>query len=302
MYPVYRYTGKQTLCDTVMTTFIPQQQNRQPGYEYMMIPPPITENAYYQASQKLKNQVAIITGGDSGIGRAIALAYAKEGCQIVFTYLTETEDAITTEKMIRDLGSSPLVIPIDLTVKKNAEYVIEQTLKEFGQINILVNNQGIQFNTPDIENITEEQLLLVFQTNLFSYIYMIQAALPHLNEGACIINTAGAIAYQGSPVFIDASAASGGIVSLTRSLAPSLAKKKIRINGVAPGAIWTPLIPSSYSAKEVTTFGTNTEKTLLNRAGQPFEAASCYVFLASDDASFMTGQFLHPNGGLIMMS
>lgn len=302
MYPRYNYIGKRKICEDIPLSFPKQHQNTQPGLEYLMNPLPIFDNPEYHGSGKLQNKIAIITGGDSGIGRSIAVAFAKEGANIAIVYLDEDRDAEYTKQYIEKLGRHCITIRCDLRYKENSNNVINCVKNELGNIDILVNNIAVQFPQNSILDISEEQLLLTYQTNVFSYFYMIQAALPYLKENASIINTASVTAYEGQKNLIDYSSTKGAIVSLTRSLALSLADKKIRVNGVAPGPIWTPLIPSSFNAEEIETFGTYTPRVPLMRAGQPFEIAPSYVFLASDDSRYMTGQILHPNGGTMVES
>lgn len=299
MYPMYPYVGKKKICKEIPIAFPTNHQDSQPGIEYLMDPKPIFDNPNQRGSNKLLGKVAIITGGDSGIGRSVAVQFAKEGADIAIVYFDEIEDAEFTKNYIRKMGRKCITIKTDLRKKENSQYVVNCVINTYHRIDILVNNIAVQFLQDSILNITEEQLLLTYQTNVFSYFYMIQATLPYLKEHSTIINTTSVTAYQGNKKLIDYSSTKGAIVTLTRSLALSLAEKKIRVNGVAPGPIWTPLIPASYSAKEVETFGTYTSKTPLMRAGQPFEVSPCYVFLASDDSRYMTGQILHPNGGII---
>ena len=299
MYPMYPYVGKKKICKEIPIAFPTKHQDSQHGIEYLMDPKPIFDNPNQRGSNKLLGKVAIITGGDSGIGRSVAVQFAKEGADIAIVYFDEIEDAEFTKNYIRKMGRKCITIKTDLRKKENSQYVVNCVINTYHRIDILVNNIAVQFLQDSILNITEEQLLLTYQTNVFSYFYMIQATLPYLKEHSTIINTTSVTAYQGNKKLIDYSSTKGAIVTLTRSLALSLAEKKIRVNGVAPGPIWTPLIPASYSAKEVESFGTYTSKTPLMRAGQPFEVSPCYVFLASDDSRYMTGQILHPNGGII---
>ncbi|SEL19112.1 glucose 1-dehydrogenase [Paenibacillus sp. OK003] len=294
MNPVYPFYGEKTVCKPQKLAFPPQHQDQQPGLETLMVPEPISEDPAYIGSCKLKGKVAIITGGDSGIGRAAAIAFAKEGADITIAYLYERTDAERTRERIEELGQRCLLIEIDLRLKKNCEAVIRTTMETFGKIDVLVNNHGVQYVQPSIVDITEEQLYHTFQTNVFAYFFLIQAALPHLCKGASIINTASITAYKGEVQLIDYSSSKGAVVSLTRVLAKSLASEGIRVNCVAPGPIWTPLIPSSFSAEDVQVFGTETP---MGRAGQPYELAAAYVYLASRDSSYVTGECIHVNGG-----
>ncbi|WP_066057040.1 SDR family oxidoreductase [Robertmurraya korlensis] len=299
MYPVYPYYGMMKETENVPIAFPPQEQPRQPGFEYEMTPLPIAENPAYQGSGKLRGKVAIITGGDSGIGRAIAYSYVKEGAKVVIVYLDEHRDAQATAQRIRELGGESLLIPIDLREERSAQEVVEKTLEAFGKIDVLVNNHAVQFVQKSILDITAEQLLNTFQTNIFSFFYLVKAVLPHLQSGSSIINTTSITAYDGHKKLIDYSSTKGAIVTFTRSLSLSLVKKGIRVNAVAPGPIWTPLIPASFPAKDVMRFGTDTP---MKRAGQPFELAPTYVYLASDDSRYVSGQVLHVNGGHIVES
>ena len=300
MYPVYKSIGIKEKCEKVKVLFPPQHQKCQPGIEYIMMPRPISNNPAYIGSGKLQDRVAIITGGDSGIGRAVAYAFAKEGADIVISYLNEDEDARETKDFIERLGRRCLLIPGDLRNEEMSKIVVEKTIECFGKIDVLVNNHAVQFVQESILDITAEQLNLTFQTNVYPFFYMTKAALPYMKKGSSIINTTSITAYKGEPLLIDYSATKGAILTFTRSLSQSLIDQGIRVNGVAPGPIWTPLIPSSFSAEQVETFGSGTSKVPMNRAGQPFEVAPSYVFLASDDSRYMSGQVLHPNGGAIV--
>jgi NAD(P)-dependent dehydrogenase (short-subunit alcohol dehydrogenase family) len=272
----------------------PQHQDKQPGLETQMNPRPIFENENYIGSNKLSGKVAIITGGDSGIGRAVAVAFSKEGADIAIVYLNEHEDAEATKKIIEKNGKKCLLIFGDVGDELVCNDAIERTIKEFKKLDIIVNNAAEQHPQNSIEDITQEQLIRTFKTNIFSYFYITKAALKHLNAGAVIINTSSITAYKGDEGLIDYSATKGAITTFTRSMALSLAKKNIRVNSVAPGPIWTPLIPSSFSSQEVGEFGS---KTKLGRPGQPVELAGAYVFLASEEATFITGEAIHVNGG-----
>ncbi len=280
--------------------FPPQHQNRQPGFEYVMKPLPTSECG--KQYKKLENKVALITGGDSGIGRAVAYDFVKEGAFVVIVYYDEEKDARETSERIKELGGECLLICGDLKDASFAKYCVDKTIEHFGKLDILVNNHAMQFIHRSILDIPQEEIEFIFRNNVFSFFYLIQYALPYMKKGGSIINTTSVTAYEGNKDLIDYSATKGAIVALTRSLSLSLAEQGIRVNGVAPGPIWTPLIPSSYSAKEVATFGKKTSHVPMDRAGQPCEVSPCYVFLASDDASYMTGQVLHPNGGTIVGS
>ncbi|MCM1386708.1 MAG: SDR family oxidoreductase [Bacillus sp. (in: Bacteria)] len=250
----------------------------------------------------MENKVALITGGDSGIGRAVAYDFVKEGAAVAIVYYDEEVDAMETAKRIEELGGRSLFMCGDLKDPGFARHCVEKTIKQFGGLDTLVNNHAVQFIQRSILDISHEQLEFTFKNNVFSFFYLIQYALPYMKKGGSIINTTSVTAYQGNKDLIDYSATKGAIVALTKSLSLSLAEAGIRVNGVAPGPIWTPLIPASYSAAEVATFGKKTSHVPMDRAGQPCEVSPCYVFLASDDSSYMTGQVLHPNGGTIVGS
>ncbi|HEX6923272.1 MAG TPA: SDR family oxidoreductase [Bacillales bacterium] len=291
--------GSFVKCETVEVQFPPQHQRVQPGLEWLMHPNPISEDPDYKGSGKLKGKVAIVTGGDSGIGRAVSIAFAKEGADVVIVYLYEHKDAEITKKRIEELGRRCLTISVDLGHEWASSLVIERTIEKLGKIDVLVNNCGEQHVAHSIEKISAHQMIRTFQTNIFSFFYMTKAVLPHMGRGSSIVNTASITAYEGEKTLIDYSATKGAIVSFTRSLSLSLADQGIRVNGMAPGPIWTPLIPASFSAQRIMTFGLETP---MKRAGQPYELAPAYVYLASDESSYMTGQVLHPNGGVISES
>lgn len=282
--------------------FPPQQQYRQPGIEALMTPAPMSDNPNAKGSGRLKGKTAIVTGGDSGIGRAVAYAFAKEGANLVIAYLNEDKDAQETKKGVEERGAKCVLVPGDLTKETQASKVVQEALRCFSRLDILVCNQAVQFVKNSILDISPEQLDLTFRTNVYATFFLIQAALPHLRRGSSIVCTTSVTAYHGEPSLLDYSSTKGALVSLIRSLSQSLVSEEIRVNGVAPGPIWTPLIPASFSARKVETFGTYASAVPMGRAGQPFEMAPAYVFLASDDSSYMTGQILHPNGGTIVNS
>ncbi|HEU4771896.1 MAG TPA: SDR family oxidoreductase [Candidatus Udaeobacter sp.] len=275
----------------------PQHQRRQPGREHKMKPRPRAEDEKHQGSDKLREQVAIITGGDSGIGRAVAIAFAKEGADIAIVYLEEDKDANETKRQVEEEGRACILIRGDVGDADFCRKAVDQTVKEFDKLDILINNAAEQHPQESIEKITEKQLERTFRTNIFSCFFMVKAAMKHLKKGAVIINTTSVTAYKGSGHLLDYASTKGAIVAFTRSLSEALSEKCIRVNGVAPGPIWTPLIPSTFPREEVATFGSDVP---LGRAGQPEEVAPSYVFLASDDSSYMTGQILHPNGGTVV--
>lgn len=275
----------------------PQHQDQRPGLQSEMTPQPQAQALEYRGSGKLNGKVALITGGDSGIGRAVALAFAKEGADVAIAYLSEHSDAIETKELIEVEGRHCLILSGDVGNEEICQQLIEQTIQELGHLDILVNNAAEQHPQESIENISAEQLERTFRTNIFSMFYLTKAALPHFKEGSSIINTTSVTAYKGSPQLLDYSATKGAIVAFTRSLSQGLVEKGIRVNGVAPGPIWTPLIPSTFPEDEVASFGAQVP---MQRAGQPDEVAPSYVFLASRDSSYMTGQILHPNGGSVV--
>lgn len=275
----------------------PAQKQKRPGSQKKMKPIPITDNPRYSGSGKLAGKVAIVTGGDSGIGQASAIILAKEGADIVVVYLNEHADAKETKRKIEEKGRSCLLISGDIGKDIFCKKVIQKTLKTFGKIDILVNNAAEQHPAESIEKITNRQLEKTFQTNFFGYFYLTREVLPYMKSGSSIINISSVTAFRGSEKLVDYSSTKGAIVAFTRSLALSLAEKQIRVNGVAPGPIWTPLIVSTFPPSKSEKFGSDTP---LKRPGQPYEVATCVAFLASEDSSYFTGQFLHPNGGEII--
>ena len=275
----------------------PQEQEQRPGVESQMTPQPQSDDPQYRGSGKLQGKVALITGGDSGIGRAVAIAYAKEGADVAIMYLNEHDDAKQTKQMVEKYGRRLIAIAGDIGDETFCQQAVQQTVEEFGKLDILVNNAAEQHPQESIEDISTQQLERTFRTNIFSMFFLTKAALKHLKEGSAIVNTTSVTAYKGNPQLLDYSSTKGAIVAFTRSLSQSLVKKGIRVNGVAPGPIWTPLIPSTFPADKVESFG---KEAPMERAGQPEEIAPSYVFLASDDSSYMSGQILHPNGGAVV--
>ncbi|HWD87399.1 MAG TPA: SDR family oxidoreductase [Mucilaginibacter sp.] len=278
-------------------TTTPKKQNRQPGIEAQMNPAPEYIKDSYTPSGKLRGKVALITGGDSGIGRAVSVHFAEEGADIAIVYLDEDRDAEDTKTLVEAAGRNCLLIKGDVKNNDFCKNAVEKAVRKFGNINILVNNAGMQFPQKNVKEITDEQLEVTFRTNIFSYFYFAEAALKHLHEGDCIINTTSVTAYRSSPSLIDYSSTKGAITTFTRSLATNLAEKKIRVNGVAPGPVWTPLIVSTFDREKIKSFGS---ETAMKRAGQPSELGPAYVFLASEDSSFITGQVIHVNGGEVV--
>ncbi|MEO7990899.1 MAG: SDR family oxidoreductase [Chryseolinea sp.] len=273
----------------------PQSQSR-PGKESVMSPKPIFKSSASSRLGKLKGKVALITGGDSGIGRAVAILFAEEGARIAIAYLNEHNDARETKRVV-DQHTECLLLPGDLNKENQCKKIVAHTLKKFGKLDVLVNNAALHYEKQKLEDISARQLQQTFSTNVFPYFWVTQAALPYLKKGSCIINTSSVTAYRGSDTLIDYASTKGAIVTFTRSLSSNLAKKGIRVNGVAPGPIWTPLIASSFKPKKVASFGSTVP---MERAGEPAEVAPSYLFLACSDSAYMSGQFLHPNGGEIV--
>lgn len=290
----YPSLGNKQESKEVPLAFPAQHQDVHPGHEHVMNPAPIFDTETYVGCNKLKDKVAVITGGDSGIGRAVANFFAKEGGDIVIVYYNEHKDAEETKQYIEKLGRKCLLIPGDLKDETFCNSVIDKTINEYGHLDILVNNAAVQYSQNSIEDITAEQLDLTFKTNIYPYFYLTKAAMPHLKYGDAVINTTSVTAYNGHETLIDYSSTKGAIVTFTRSLAISLAERGIRVNGVAPGPIWTPFIPSSCNADQTTTFGSDTP---MKRPGQPVEVAPTYVYLASTDSTYVTGQIIHVDGG-----
>ena len=279
------------------TDFPGETQSYQPGEENAMSVKPEYINADYKASGKLQGKVALVTGGDSGIGRAICVHYAREGADVAIVYLDEDQDAEDTKQLVEQEGRRCLLIKGDIKQSSFCKEAVEKAVADLGKLNILVNNAAVQFPTEDFQSIDDQQLDDTFRTNIFAHFHFASAALEHLNEGDTIINTTSVTAYRSSPHLIDYSSTKGAIVTFTRSLAKNLAEKKIRVNGVAPGPVWTPLIVSTFDKEKIESFGKDVP---LGRAGQPSEIAPAYVFLASEDSSYITGQIIHVNGGEVV--
>ncbi|WP_367569177.1 SDR family oxidoreductase [Lacrimispora sp.] len=294
----YQYIGtvKQEVDQPIA---FPSQHQNPPGFEYLMNPRPIFDSPDYVGSGKLKGKTAIITGGDSGFGRAIAAAFAKEGANLTILYLNEHRDAEETKEYVEKLGANCQLLSGDLRDPSTSKSAVAHTIKTYQQLDIVVNNAAVQPYTKDIMDVSDEQLENTFRTNVYPLFYMTKAALPYLKYGSSIISTTSRVAYEGAPTVIDYSASKGAIVSFTRTMALSLAEKGIRVNAVAPGPSWTPLSVSTYPPDDVAILGTDTP---MGRAAQPFEISPAYVYLASNDSAYVTGQILHVNGGLIRYS
>jgi NAD(P)-dependent dehydrogenase (short-subunit alcohol dehydrogenase family) len=273
----------------------PAQEQEMPGTQQDMNPKPVIERS--KVENKLEGKVALITGGDSGIGSAVAILFAQHGADIAIVYLDEHEDAEEVKKKVEGYGRKCVLIAGNVRDEIFCKKAVEETVKQLGKLDILVNNAATQTEQKSLEDISTDQLKETFETNIFSQFWMTKYALKHLKKGSSIVNTTSVTAYRGSPSLIDYSSTKGAILTFTRSLAHSLIEKGIRVNGVAPGPIWTPLIVGSFDADKVKTFGSDVP---MKRAGEPAEVATCYLFLASEDASYITGQVLHPNGGEIV--
>jgi NAD(P)-dependent dehydrogenase (short-subunit alcohol dehydrogenase family) len=284
--------------ETKPTSLPPQHQDQQPGLEVEMTPQPEYIRSNYRGSGKLQDKVALITGGDSGIGRAVAIHFAREGADVAFTYKPEEEeDAYTTRQLVEAEGRRCLTMAGDLRELSFCESIVSQTVQELGQLNIVVSNAAEQFTSTNVAELPNEQFEDTFRVNFFPLVWVVKAAVPHLSEGDSIIATSSINAYRGNQQLVDYSATKGAITAYIRSIAQQLAEKKIRANSVAPGPIWTPLIPASFPPEKVASFGKDTN---MKRPGQPSEVAPAFVFLASEDASYITGQAIHPNGGEVL--
>ena len=286
--------GNALICKEHKIEFPPQKQDVQPGMEYLMQPRPIFINPYYKSAGKLRGKVAIITGGDSGIGRAVAIAFAKEGAKIVIPYYNEHKDASETKSYIESLGGSCLLLAGDIKDIEFCDKIVEETMKYFGKIDILINNAGVQYQQKSLLDITEEQFDTTMKTNVYAMFYLSKKALKYMKPGASIINVSSITTFYGEPELIDYVTSKGAIVGFTRALATNLADKNIRVNAIAPGVFWTPLQPASWEKEKIPTLGSDAP---MKRAGQPYEIAPLFVYLASDDSSYVTGQVMHINGG-----
>ena len=294
----YKYFGDVGVKSTVYNILAPEQsQNDQPGMEYLMNPLPIFDNPNYKGSNKLKDKVAIVTGGDSGLGRACSIAFVKEGAKVVIVYLDEDKDAFDTKNYIENLGGECLLIKGDLSDHGFCKYVVDEVIRKYGKIDILVNNAGVQYQQDSLEGISDEQFDWTMKVNVYGLFYLTKEALPYLKSGASIINLSSVTTFYGDPQLIDYVTTKGAIVGFTRALARNLALKNIRVNAIAPGFFWTPLQPACWVKEKIPSLGSN---SAMARGAMPYELASTFVFLASDDSSYMTGQVIHNNGGEVM--
>ncbi len=294
-YNYYKEVGLQTKEYQILAP--EQEQPRQPGLEYVMNPRPIFDNPNYCGSGKLKDKVAIITGGDSGLGRAAAIAFVKEGAKVVIPYYDEHVDAEETKKYIENLGGECILLSGDISDKRFCQKIVDETLARFGKINILVNNAGVQYQADSLEQICDEQFDWTMKVNIYGMFYLTRAVLPHLHSGDSIINLSSVTTFYGDPQLIDYVTTKGAIVGFTRALARNLALKNIRVNAIAPGFFWTPLQPACWVKEKIPSLGSN---AAMARGAMPYELAPTFVFLASDDSSYVTGQVLHNNGGEVM--
>ena len=294
----YKYFGDKGIKSTVYNILAPaQSQDEQPGMEYEMVPLPIFDNPNYKGSGKLKGKVVIITGGDSGLGRAASIAFVKEGAKVVIVYYDEHKDAKDTEEYIKKLGGECTLISGDIANHNFCKNIVDQTLEKYGKIDVLVNNAGVQYQQDKLENITDEQFDWTMKVNIYGMFYLTKEALPYLKSGASIINLSSVTTFYGDPQLIDYVTTKGAIVGFTRALARNLALKNIRVNAIAPGFFWTPLQPACWVAEKIPSLGSD---AAMARGAMPYELAPTFVFLASDDSSYVTGQVLHNNGGQVM--
>lgn len=294
----YKYYGKEGIESIKYNILAPEQsQNVQPGMEYLMNPRPIFDNPNYMGSGKLQGKVAIITGGDSGLGRAAAVVFAKEGAKLVIPYYNEHRDAKETKDYIEKMGGECIIMPGDITDKNFCKTIVNTTLQRFGKIDILVNNAGVQYQQDKLENISDEQFDWTMKVNIYGMFYLTKEVLPHLKSGASIINLTSVTTFYGEPQLIDYVTTKGAIVGFTRSLARNLALKNIRVNAIAPGYFWTPLQPACWVKEKIPSLGAD---AAMARMAMPYELAPTFVYLASNDSSYVTGQVLHNNGGQVM--
>ena len=294
----YKYYDKYGVKSTVYKILAPEQsQDVQPGMEYVMNPLPIFDNPNYKGSGKLKDKVAIVTGGDSGLGRACSIAYIKEGAKVVIVYLNETKDAEDTKEYIDKMGGECFLIRGDITDHNTCKKIVKETINKYGKIDILVNNAGVQYQQDKLENISDEQFDWTMKVNIYGMFYLTKEALPYMNSGSSIINLSSVTTFYGDPQLIDYVTTKGAIVGFTRALARNLALKNIRVNAIAPGFFWTPLQPACWVAEKIPSLGAD---AAMARGAMPYELAPTFVFLASDDSSYMTGQVMHVNGGQVM--
>ena len=294
----YQYKGKLGIKSTVYNILAPEQsQNVQPGMEYLMEPKPIFDNPEYCGSGKLKDKVAIITGGDSGLGRTCSIYYVKEGAKVVIVYLNEDKDAIDTKNYIDNLGGECHLIKGDITRHDVCRKIVAETIDKYGKIDILVNNAGVQYQQDTLNAISDDQFDWTMKVNIYGMFYLTKETLPYLNSGSSIINLSSVTTFHGDPQLIDYVTTKGAIVGFTRSLARNLALKNIRVNAIAPGFFWTPLQPACWEAKKIPSLGAD---AAMARGAMPYELGPTFVFLASDDSSYMTGQVIHNNGGQVM--
>ena len=294
----YKYYGDVGVKCTVYNVLAPEQsQSRQPGMEYLMHPLPIFDNPNYKGSDKLKGKVAIVTGGDSGLGRACSIAFVKEGAKVVIVYLDEDKDAYETKNYIEKLGGDCLLIKGDLSNHDFCKYVVDEVIRKYGKIDVLVNNAGVQYQQDSLDCITDEQFDWTMKVNVYGMFYLTKEVLPYLKSGSSIINLSSVTTFYGDPQLIDYVTTKGAIVGFTRALARNLALKNIRVNAIAPGFFWTPLQPACWVKEKIPSLGAN---SAMARGAMPYELASTFVFLASDDSSYMTGQVIHNNGGEVM--
>lgn len=294
-YQYFKDTGIKSLTYKIMAP--EQEQKKQPGLEYLMDPVPIFDNINYKGSGKLKDKVILITGGDSGLGRAASVAFAKEGAKIIIAYYDEHEDAIYTKNYVTSLGAECEIIAGDISYKNFCENLVRFTLERFGKIDVLINNAGVQYQQDTLECISDEQFDRTMKVNIYGMFYLTRAVLPYLKSGSSIINLSSVTTFYGEPQLIDYVTTKGAIVGFTRSLARSLALKNIRVNAIAPGFFWTPLQPACWIKEKIPSLGAD---AAMARGAMPYELAPTFVYLASDDSSYVTGQVLHVNGGQIM--